>query len=67
MNFKWISYSLAIAAWNTIFTGMLVGTLNIVYSIIKHPMLTTSDLVLTFIVGYIVLFTLNIRIIDDEL
>lgn len=66
MNFKWISYSLAIAAWNTIFTGMIVGALNIVYAVFHHPFLTKFDIISAFIVGYIILFILNIRIIDDK-
>ena len=67
MIFKWISYSLAIAAWNTIFTGMLVGALNITYAVLHHPLLTKFDVISAFIIGYIILFALNVRIIDDEL
>ena len=67
MNFKWISYSLAVAAWNTIFTGMVVGLVNIIYAVVHHPLLTKFDIISAFILGYIILFVLNVRIIDDEL
>lgn len=65
MNFKWISYSLAIAAWNTVFTGMIVGAMNIIYAVLKHPVLTKFDIISTFIVGYVILFVLNVKVIDD--
>lgn len=67
MDFKWISYSLAVAAWNTVFTGLIIGALNIIYAILHHPLLTKFDMISAFIIGYIILFALNVRIIDDEL
>ena len=65
MNFKWISYSLAIAAWNTIFTGMIIGAMNIIYAVLKHPFLTKFNIISAFVIGYVILFVLNIKVIDD--
>ena len=65
MNFKWVSFSLAIAVWNTIFTGMIVGAMNIIYAFLKHHALTKFDIVIAFIIGYIILFILNVKIIDE--
>ena len=65
MDFKWISYSLAIAAWNTVFTGMITCSMNIIYALFNHPLLTKSDIIIAFIIGYIILFMLNVKIIDE--
>lgn len=66
-RFYWIAYALAIAVWNTIFTGVLVGVLNIIYCYIGHALLGKVDIILMYIAGYITLFLLNTKIIDDDL
>ena len=65
MDFKWISYSLAVAVWNTVFTGMITCFMNIIYALSNHPLLTKFDIVIAFIIGYIILFILNVKIIDE--
>jgi thiamine transporter ThiT len=66
MNYKWISYAIAIGIWNTMFTGILVGILNLLYSYLGCSLLNLSNIVATYIFGYITLFVLNVKIIDEE-
>ena len=65
-RFTWVAYALAIGVWNTVFTGILVAIFNIAYTCVGHPLLSALDIALTYTLGYIALFALNIRIIDDD-
>lgn len=65
-KFPWIAYSLAIGIWNALFTGIVISVLNIIHACTKHPLSNTADIVLTYIIGYIVLFVLNVKIVDNN-
>lgn len=64
-RFSWVAYALAIGVWNTIFTGILIGIFNLIYAYTNHPLVGKLDILLTYTIGYIVLFALNVEIIDD--
>ena len=66
IKYEWITYALAIGVWNTVFTGIIIGIFNIVYACMGHPLVSKLDILLTYVLGYIVLFALNVRIIDDD-
>lgn len=65
MNFRWIAYAFAVGAWNTVLTGVLVGGMNLTYAILGHPLLTRFNIISAFVVGYIILFMLNVKIVDE--
>lgn len=66
MDFKWVSYILAIGVWNTVFTGIIVCSINILRALSQHPSLSKFEVILTFLIGYLVLFLLNVKIIDEN-
>ena len=66
MDFKWVSYIFAIGVWNTIFTSIIVCFMNILRALSQHPFLSKFEVVLTFLVGYLVLFLLNVKIVDEN-
>lgn len=65
-RFTWVAYALAIGVWNTVFTGIVVAIFNIIYTCIGHSLLSILDIALAYVLGYIALFALNVRIIDDD-
>lgn len=66
MDFKWVIYALAIGIWNILFTALIVSTINICHALTGHECLGGADIIAAFIIGYVVLFILNVKILDDE-
>ena len=66
MKYFFVAYALAISVWNAVFTGLLVGLFNIIYALTGHPLLGKLDIIIAYLIGYIVLFVLNVKILDDE-
>ena len=66
MGFKWVTYALAVGIWNTLFTGIIVAICNIAYICLGKPTVSMLDMITTYIFGYVILFMLNINIIDEE-
>lgn len=60
--FKYIAL---VAFWDFLITGISAAALNIVYACFKHPFLSSVDLMIMYITGFIVLFFLNISITDE--
>ena len=65
-KFSWVTYILAIAIWNAVFIGLIVGALNVTYLQLGHPLLSKLDILIMYVIGFIVLFVLNMKIINDE-
>ena len=66
MNFKWVAYAFAVGIWDTLLTGVIVTMCNIAYLCSGKPTVGIRDVVGAYILGYIILFMLSIKIVDEE-
>ena len=59
-------YAIAIAIWDLAFTLIIAGGLQLVFYMFNVELWGAKELIIAYLIGYIILFATNLDIIEDE-